>query len=182
MYFPFLTCDVTCGVVGLDIADRQNLHSITLAVRGIVELFKLVYRIEELHREVIFLVSYNYEGIRIYRHFPMNEGEKTTYWRYPLRKFDFTERNSIEKWTAYTFVKNVYDIFMPAIFQKICSAVDDLPLELPTTSKQLSSEHSQQFESHELSESIQHGSQLQTHQFTPSTSIEAEKPGKRVRK
>lgn len=41
MYFPFLTtCEVKCGAGALDIADRQNAHSMTLAVRGIVELFR----------------------------------------------------------------------------------------------------------------------------------------------
>ena len=39
MYFPFLTCEVKCGAAALDIADRQNAHSMALAVRGIVELF-----------------------------------------------------------------------------------------------------------------------------------------------
>lgn len=41
MYFPFLTCEVKCGAGALDIADRQNAHSMTLAVRGIVELFRI---------------------------------------------------------------------------------------------------------------------------------------------
>jgi len=41
MYFPFLTCEVKCGASALDIADRQNAHSMALAVRGVVELFRL---------------------------------------------------------------------------------------------------------------------------------------------
>merc|ERR1711939_1168276 len=40
MYLPFLTCEVKCGAAALDIADRQNAHSMTLAVRGTVELFR----------------------------------------------------------------------------------------------------------------------------------------------
>jgi hypothetical protein len=44
MYFPFFTCEVKCGAAALDIADRQNAHSMTLAVRGVVELFRLVKR------------------------------------------------------------------------------------------------------------------------------------------
>jgi hypothetical protein len=46
---PFLTCKVKYGAATLDIADRQNTHSITLAVRSIVELFKYVNREKELH-------------------------------------------------------------------------------------------------------------------------------------
>ncbi|PGH03921.1 hypothetical protein GX51_03757 [Blastomyces parvus] len=32
MHFPFLTCEVKCGATALDIADRQNAHSMTLSV------------------------------------------------------------------------------------------------------------------------------------------------------
>jgi hypothetical protein len=42
MYFPFPTCEVKCGATALDVADRQNAHNMTLAVRAIVELFRLV--------------------------------------------------------------------------------------------------------------------------------------------
>lgn len=31
-----------------------------------------------------------------------------------------------EKWTAYRFTKNVYDIWMPAHFERICSVIDTL--------------------------------------------------------
>jgi hypothetical protein len=59
--------------------------------------------------------------------FPVIEGTKTTYWRYPLRKYDFTERRGVEKWTAYTFRKDVYDMWKPTHFKRICSTIDDLP-------------------------------------------------------
>jgi hypothetical protein len=46
-------CEVKCGTAALDIADRQNAHSMTMAVRGIVGLFRLVKREKELHRETL---------------------------------------------------------------------------------------------------------------------------------
>lgn len=49
MYFLFLTCEVKCGTAALDVADRQNAHSATIAQRGTVELFRLVKREKELH-------------------------------------------------------------------------------------------------------------------------------------
>jgi hypothetical protein len=49
IYFPFLTCEVKCGATALNIADRQNAHSMTMAVRGIVELFRLIKRKKKLH-------------------------------------------------------------------------------------------------------------------------------------
>jgi hypothetical protein len=48
-YFPFLTCEVKCGAAALNVAGRQNAHSMTLAVRGVVELFRLVRREKELY-------------------------------------------------------------------------------------------------------------------------------------
>jgi len=39
MYFPFLTCEVKCGATALDVADRQNAHSMTLSVRGLLNSF-----------------------------------------------------------------------------------------------------------------------------------------------
>lgn len=34
MYFSFLTCEVKCGTAALDVADRQNAHSATLAIQS----------------------------------------------------------------------------------------------------------------------------------------------------
>ncbi len=40
---------------------------------------------------------------------PVIEGNKITFYRHPIRTFDFTEQDGKEKWTAYKFTKNVYD-------------------------------------------------------------------------
>jgi hypothetical protein len=36
--------------------------------------------------------------------------DKTTFYRHPIRTFDFTELDGKEKWTAYKFTRNVYDM------------------------------------------------------------------------
>lgn len=131
MYFPFLTCEVKCGAAALDIADRQNAHSMTLAVRGIVELFRAIKREGEVNRKILaFSVSHDYTSVRIYGHYPVIDGKDTKYYRHPINKFDFTALDGKDKWTAYQFTKNVYDKWMPAHFQNICSAIDQLPSEL----------------------------------------------------
>ncbi|KAL2045855.1 hypothetical protein ABVK25_012005 [Lepraria finkii] len=128
MYFPFLTCEVKCGASALDIADRQNAHSMTVAVRAIVELFKSVKREKELDREILaFSVSHDHRSVRIYGHYPVIEEDKTTFYRHPIHKFSFTALDGKEKWTAYKFTKNVYDTWMPKLHKLICSAIDDLP-------------------------------------------------------
>jgi hypothetical protein len=131
MYFPFLTCEVKCGASALDVADRQNAHSMTVAVRGVVELFRLVEREKELHREILaFSISHDHATVRIYGHYPVIDGNKTTFYRHPIHNFAFTALEGKEKWTAYKFTKNVYDVWMPIYLKHICSVIDQLPPDL----------------------------------------------------
>ncbi|KAK1827513.1 hypothetical protein QBC39DRAFT_393688 [Podospora conica] len=97
MYFPFLTCEVKSGAAAFDLADRQNAHSMTFAVRGIVELFR-------------------YVKLRIYGHYPVVGEKDPKYYRHPIRQFCFTELNGREKWTAYRFTK-----------ANICSTINQVP-------------------------------------------------------
>lgn len=128
MYFPFFTCEVKCGASALDIADRQNAHSASVAVRAAVELFKLVGRGAEVNREILaFSISHDHRTVRIYGHYAVIEEDKTTYYRHPIHTFDFTALDGKEKWTAYRFTRNVYEIWMPAYFERICSAIDQIP-------------------------------------------------------
>lgn len=131
MYFPFLTCEVKCGAAALDIADRQNAHSMTIAVRSIVELYRAVKREKELDREILaFSISHDHSAVRIYGHYAVINDKGTTFYRHPVKKFDFTSEEGADKWTAYKFTKNVYDVWMPIHFQRICSAIDQLPSSL----------------------------------------------------
>ena len=128
MYFPFLTCEVKCGAAALDIADRQNGHGMTLAVRAVVELFRYVKREKELDREILaFSISQDHRSVRIYGHYAVIHGPEPKYYRHPIREFSFTELNGKEKRTAYKFTKYVYDSWMPTHFQRICSAIDAFP-------------------------------------------------------
>ena len=192
MYFPFLTCEVKCGAAALDIADRQNAHSMTLATRAIVELFRLVGREMELHREILaFSISHDHRSVRIYGHYPVIDGKDTKYYRHPIHTFDFTALDGKEKWTAYRFTKNVYDTWMPAHFKQLCSAIHDIPADLDFSVPQLpeGSGLSQELESHHLSETTEPGplsrenSQLSFEGgvITPDTSFTDRAP-KRARK
>lgn len=131
MYFPFLTCEVKCGGAALDIADRQNAHSMTLAVRGIVELFRLVKREDEVNRKILaFSVSHDHQSVRIYGHYPVITGKDVKYYRHPIHAFNFTALGGKDKWVAYRFTKNIYDRWMPTHFENICSAINQLPSDL----------------------------------------------------
>jgi hypothetical protein len=157
MYFPFLTCEVKCGAAALDVSDRQNAHSMTLAVRGVVELFRLVKREKELHQEILaFSISHDNRTVRIYGHYPVIDGPNTTFYRHPIHTFDFTALDGREKWTAYKFTKNVYDIWMPMHFKRICSVIDELPPDINFEVSELPSSESsglsQVFEDQSLSQ------------------------------
>ena len=128
MYFPFLTCEVKCGAAALDIADRQNAHSMTIAVRSAVELYRAVKREKELDQEILaFSISHDHSAVRIYGHYAVINDSETTFYRHPIKKFDFTSEEGVDKWTAYKFTKNVYDVWMPTHLNRICSAIDQLP-------------------------------------------------------
>jgi len=58
------------------------------------------------------------------------DGDKTAFYRHPIHTFDFTALDGKEKWTAYRFTENVYDMWMRTHLERICSAIDDLPSDL----------------------------------------------------
>jgi len=96
-------------------------------VKGVVELFRLAKREKEVDREILaFSMSHDHSTVRIYGHYPVIEGKNTAFYWHPIRKFDYTEQGGKEKWTAYRFTKNVYDVWMPTHFAKICSVIDEL--------------------------------------------------------
>lgn len=196
MYFPFLTCEVKCGAAALDIADRQNAHSMTMAVRGIVELFRLVKREKELHREILaFSISHDHRTVRIYGHYPIIDGNKTTFYRHPIHEFSFTALDGKEKWTAYKFTKNVYNAWMPTHLKRLCSIIDNLPADLDfEVSKLGESGLSQGLESHHLSDQSSHdaasmleeadrqSSRVGSRDVTPDTSLSQRIDGKAFKK
>ena len=181
IYFPFLTCEVKCGAAALDIADRQNAHSMTIAVRGIIELYKAVKREKELHREILaFSISHDHDSIRIYGHYAIIENEKTTFYRHPIHKFSFTALDGINKWTAYKFTKSVYDIWMPIHLKRICSAIDRLPSDMDFGLSQSASFSQSGHQSAQLSNAEsawmpvganRHSSVASSQEFTPDTSF-----------
>lgn len=142
MYFPFLTSEAKCGEAALNVADRQNAYSTTLAVGAIVELFRLVKRETELNREILsFLISHDDRPVRIYSYYPVISGNKTTFYRRKIRVFDFQALEGKEKWTTNIFTQNVYNLWMPKHLDRIRSIVDEIPLPpdftLPPSSRDI---------------------------------------------
>ncbi len=185
MYFPFLTCEVKCGAAAIDTADRQNAHSITIAARAIVELFRLVKREKELHCKLLaFSISHDHRSIRIYGEYPVIDGKVTKYYRHPIHSFDFTALDGKEKWTAYRFTKNIYDVWMPKHFERICLAIDQLPSSLDFDVPSLPETGlSQGLESHYLSQHDDTVSSIaDQNEVAPDTSFTGPGAAKRPRR
>lgn len=125
--FPFLTYEM--NEVSLDEADLLNAHNMTLAVRSVVELFRLVNRQDELHRQIIaFSLSHDCTSVRRYGHYAEIDGQRTKYYHHPIHSYRFEHEDEEGKWAAYRFVKNVYEKWVPGHYEKICSAINQLPL------------------------------------------------------
>ncbi|KAG5297533.1 hypothetical protein I7I48_06665 [Histoplasma ohiense] len=128
MYFPFLTVEVKCGKTALEIADRQNAHSMALSVRGVVKLFRVVKCEKELHQQILsFSISHDHQMVKIYGHYPVIDGDKTSYYCHPIHKFCFTALDGKERWTSYKFMMGLYDDWASSHLKRLCSAIDQLP-------------------------------------------------------
>ena len=132
MLFPFLMCEVKCGREGLDIADRQNMHSCSVAVRSLLRIVQEAdkYRSEEklvsLNGQVlVFSISHDQQDARLYGHYATVQGEKWTYYRYRIRKFDITDSNSLL--AIHNFVRNLLKSYLPGHVQRLKDALGALP-------------------------------------------------------
>ncbi|KAF2257683.1 hypothetical protein CC78DRAFT_573009 [Lojkania enalia] len=106
----------------------------------------------------------------------MIKGNDTTFYRYPIRKFDFTELDGKEKWSAYKFTKNVYDIWMPKHLDRIRSVIDELPSDFDFEVPLLLEESglSQDLESYYLSRSVMEPESLPVESGSQSAIVDAE--------
>ncbi|SRR6266699_2869402 len=101
-----------------------------MAIRAIPEIFRLVERESEAHRQILsFSVSHDHRSVRIYGYYPVMDGKDTKYPRHPIHEFSSTVLDGKEKWTAYCFFKNVDGLWMLGYYylDGIRSAIDQLP-------------------------------------------------------
>ncbi|KAF2245194.1 hypothetical protein BU26DRAFT_522295 [Trematosphaeria pertusa] len=181
MYFPFLTSEVKCGDRELDVADRQNAYTQSVILRGLHLLFQLVDQENELHREInSFSISHNDEDVRIWGHYVVIDGKDVKFYRHLISKFIFAPSGEgDQRWKAYKFVRNVYDLWLPKHFERICSVIDMLPADLNSdvSEQDLASSRSglsQQLEDYSfVDEGIIPNSRPSLRPITPDTTINA---------
>ena len=117
-----------CGEKALNIADRQNMHSASIAVNAIVQLYRSVSREKGLdHKLLVFSISHDHVSVRVYGHFPVIHGDKTSFYRHKIRGFYLDDDGGANRWTTYNYVRKLYDVFMPQHLERLRSAVAQLP-------------------------------------------------------
>ncbi|KAI9799447.1 MAG: hypothetical protein M1825_004547 [Sarcosagium campestre] len=125
MFFPFLTCEVAAT---MELAERQNAHSMAIAVTGVVELFRLVGRHRMLHGETLgFSMSISGGAVRLNGHFALLQGDYTSCFQTCLYSANFDDAAEILRWVPYRFTKTMMQDWMPKHYRRICCAINALP-------------------------------------------------------
>lgn len=141
MFFPFLMCEVKCGREGLDIADRQNMHSCSVALRALLRIeqeadkYRQEKKMNSLDRQaLVFSISHDQEDARLYGHYAIVQEGKWAYYRYRIRKFDLTDNNSLL--VIHNFVRNILKSYLPRHIRRLKDALAAFPdpNELPESS------------------------------------------------
>lgn len=165
LYFPFLMCEAKTGLEGMDKAGRLNMHSASIAVRAIIELYKAAFGtqyphlVNELYGQVLaFSVSHDDRQANLYGHYAVlsdDSAGKLQFYRYEIDIFSFTMHGGAEKFKPYNFVVNIYEKFAPMHRQRIQDAVAFLqaPAELIVLSSTESGSVHQEIDSQQGTES-----------------------------
>ena len=133
MYFPFLMCEANCGRGGLNMADRQNMHSCSVAVRAFLRIeqeadkYRSEQKLENLIGEtVVFSISHDQQDVRLYGHYAIIREEKWTYYRYRIGTFNILTSQK-DLLTLYNFVQNVLKSHALDLVKRLKKALSALP-------------------------------------------------------
>lgn len=127
MYFPFFMCEVKAANEDLNAADRQNMSSCSVAVNSVVALYRAAGREKELHGKILaFSIAHNTEQFRIYGYYASFSEQVPRFYRYKIKSGLF--ETGQDRWQTFTFTRNVYDIYAPMLYERVCSVLDFLPM------------------------------------------------------
>ena len=138
LFFPLFTCEAKCGANGLNESDRQNARSAATAINAILQLYQQGEKtrresgaasgIDQLHQEILFFsISHDHTFVKIFGHYPLIKEDRTYFHRHLIESFDLTARDGGNRWTAYNFVRKLYDHFAPIHLKRIRDAIPYLP-------------------------------------------------------
>ena len=82
----------------------------------------------QLHREVLyFSISHDHTIVKIFGHYALIEKDKTHFRQHIIKTFDLSDNDGRNRWTAYNFVRKLYEHFAPIHLQRIRDAILSLP-------------------------------------------------------
>ncbi|KAJ5330568.1 hypothetical protein N7476_000351 [Penicillium atrosanguineum] len=126
MYFPYLTAEIKCGNQALELADRQNMHSMCIALRAVISLCQAAGCTEEVHRRILgFSISHELEGFRVYAYYPELDDGKVSFYRWPVAQTNIWAKEN--RWTCYRFVKNLDREFLPIHTHRLMRVLEGVP-------------------------------------------------------
>lgn len=137
-YFPYLTCEIKTDGEDLEIADRQNMHSMSIVLRSLVQLAEAAGNVERINRRVLgYSISHNIDDVRIYGYYPeVTEDGKWRCFRCPVAQFPIF-RTEETRWKCYHFVVALDSEFLPrhiALVKELLAGVGSLKIPRPVGS------------------------------------------------
>ena len=143
MYFPFLVCDVKSANGKLIEAERQIMHSASIAVKTIVELYPRESQKEVCGNILAFSVAFNHEQVKLFGHYAhMTDEGMVQFCRHPISSFLYNEPGHQGK--AYNFVRKVYTDFVPVHLKRIRNALSLLASRSPESSYEVNDDNNRE--------------------------------------
>lgn len=129
LYFPYLTCEIKRKAY-LHNADNQNMHSMSIAIRSLVQLAVAAEKPEKVHRRILgYSISHDLDSVKIYGHYPEVEEGIAKCYRHELAHFNvWTEGNH---WKCYSFVEALDSEFVPRHIALVKELLAEIELPRP---------------------------------------------------
>ncbi|OAP60430.1 hypothetical protein AYL99_05432 [Fonsecaea erecta] len=137
MFFPFITCEAKCDSQVVGLADRQNVYSMSVALEGVVDLFRRTNRLQELNGKALGLsISYDNDTVKMYAHYVVTNAQKPSgqpsqqpakmttmkYWTRIGQVF-LSNDGGKDRWKPYDFFYNACLKFSPRHLKRIKEAI-----------------------------------------------------------
>jgi len=125
MYFPFLICQVKDSYSPIQEAERQSMHSASIAVQAIIQLYRKISAADEVDRKILaFSVAHNNDDVKIYGHYAKVEGQNMTFFRCALYSACIFPYFVSDDWAKpYRIVRAIYELFFPQHLARIKDAL-----------------------------------------------------------
>ena len=128
MYYPFLICEVKGSDRPIQEAERQAMHSASIAARAVIQLYRKISSAEQLNRKILTIsVAHNNTAIKIFGHFAQIDEEHITFFRHRIYAADFAADFASRDWAkASKITRGIYDRFFPKHLERVASALPKL--------------------------------------------------------